>query len=228
MNIGKKIAELRRQRKWTQAELAQRLNVTDKAVSKWEQGAGCPEIYTVVDIARIFGVSTDYLLMDAPVNSVSEIKEEDVVADDGCMKTGETITARTHAEFLNILLGKKYKAYMKCGYYFDFNNLIWMIRLDGQETSSGWCNSLEDDGNKIVEDYIGLQSQRKDSHKEPAFNQRRYVFDIIDRGWGRRDYIFRGVFEFDRAEGNNDHRVWKKVSDRANFKELLRKAVHRL
>ena len=224
MNIGKKIAELRKQRRWTQAELAERLNVTDKAVSKWEQGAGCPELYTVVDIAKIFGVSTDYLLMEASVDAVPEIKEEVISTDDGCMKTGETITARTHAEFLNVLLGKKYKAYMKCAYYFDLNNLIWMIRLDGQETSTGWCNSLEDGGNKIVENYIGLQSQRKEGHRIPAFNQRRYVFDIIERGWGRRDYLFRGVFEFDRVEGNNDYRVWKKVSDRANFKQLLRRS----
>ncbi len=222
MNIGKKIAELRRQRKWTQAELAQRLNVTDKAVSKWEQGAGCPEIYTVVDIARIFGVSTDYLLMDAPVSSVSEIKEEDVVADDGCTRVGETITARTHAEFLNILLGKKYKSYMKCGYYFDTNHLIWMIRLNGQTTSTGWCNSLENDGNKIVENYVGPKEERLGGHKEPAYTQTRYVFDIVERGWGRRDYIFRGAFEFDRAEGNNDYRVWKRVSDRVDFKELMR------
>ena len=224
MNIGKKIAELRRQRKWTQAELAEKLNVTDKAVSKWEQGAGCPELYTVVDIAKTFGVSTEYLLMDAPVDAVLEIREEDDAADDGCIKTGETITARSHAEFLNILLGKKYKAYMKCAYYFDFNNLIWMIRLDGQQTSSGWCNSLEDDGNKIVENYVGLQSMRIDSHRTPVYNQKRYVFDIIERGWGRRDYLFRGVFEFDRAEGNNDYRVWKKISDQADFKQLQRMA----
>ena len=92
MNIGKKIAELRKQRRWTQAELAERLNVTDKAVSKWEQGAGCPELYTVVDIAKIFGVSTDYLLMEASVDAVPEIKEEVISTDDVCMKTGETIT----------------------------------------------------------------------------------------------------------------------------------------
>ena len=62
MEIGKRIAELRKERKWTQLELAEKLFVTDKAVSKWEQGLGCPEPSTIVEISKIFGVSTDYLL----------------------------------------------------------------------------------------------------------------------------------------------------------------------
>ena len=42
--FGTFISELRKERGWTQLELAQKLNVTDKAVSKWEQGATYPEI----------------------------------------------------------------------------------------------------------------------------------------------------------------------------------------
>ena len=52
MEIGKRIAELRKERKWTQLELAEKLFVTDKAVSKWEQGLGCPEPSTIVEISR--------------------------------------------------------------------------------------------------------------------------------------------------------------------------------
>ena len=111
---------------------------------------------------------------------------------------------------------------MRCGYYFDTNHLIWMIRLNGQTTSTGWCNSLENDGNKIVENYVGPKEERLRSHTVPPYNQTRYVFDIVERGWGRRDYVFRGAFEFDRVEGNNDFHVWKRVSDRVDFKELMR------
>ncbi len=43
-SIGKTIAELRKIKGWTQAELAEKLNVSDKAVSKWESESGLPEI----------------------------------------------------------------------------------------------------------------------------------------------------------------------------------------
>lgn len=43
-SIGKTIAELRKAKGWTQVELAERLNISDKAVSKWESEAGYPEI----------------------------------------------------------------------------------------------------------------------------------------------------------------------------------------
>ena len=163
MIIGKKIAELRKEIGWTQAELARKLNVTDKAVSKWEQGAGCPELYTIVDIADVFGVTTDYLLKGEKLNCISEKNVEE--NKETIMRTGESISARTHANFLNILLDKKLNGYMKCTFRFDSRNYLWMIRLDSQPTNTGWCNSLEEDGNKIIENYIGLPSQRIEPHK---------------------------------------------------------------
>ena len=219
MDIGKRIAELRKARKWTQQELADKLYVTDKAVSKWEQGLGSPELSTVVALAKVFGVSTDYLLMGLPYNPI--IKEETIKDEKEIMTIGESIEARTHAEFLNILLDKNYKGYMKCGYNFDQLNLIWMIRLDNQLTNTGWINRLEPDGERIIEDFAGFPSERLETHKHSVYHQRRYVFDIVEQTWGRRKYVFRGVFEFCQEEGNNNHHVWNKVADTANFKQLL-------
>lgn len=65
MEIGTKIAKLRKERGMSQKELAARLNVTDKAVSRWESGVGYPELDTVVLLAKEFNVSTDYLLLDS-------------------------------------------------------------------------------------------------------------------------------------------------------------------
>lgn len=59
--IGKNVKRLRGERKWTQEELAERLNVSAQAISKWENGNGLPDISQVVPLANVFGVSTDVL-----------------------------------------------------------------------------------------------------------------------------------------------------------------------
>ena len=61
-SIGKTIAELRKAKGWTQVELAEKLGVSDKAVSKWESEGGFPEITQFPTLASIFGVSIDYLM----------------------------------------------------------------------------------------------------------------------------------------------------------------------
>ena len=61
-SIGKTIAELRKAKGWTQIELAERLNISDKAVSKWENEAGYPEITMFPQLANLFEVSIDYLM----------------------------------------------------------------------------------------------------------------------------------------------------------------------
>ena len=61
-NIGKTIASLRKSKGWTQAELAEKLNVSDKAVSKWESENGLPEISQLPAMATLFGVPIDYLM----------------------------------------------------------------------------------------------------------------------------------------------------------------------
>ena len=106
-------------------------------------------------------------------------------------------------------------------YDFDSINLIWMIRLDNQPTNTGWCNSLDSDGERIIENYIGLPEDRIEQHKKSVYHQVRYVFDIVENAWGKRKYVFRGAFKFSEEEGNNDYRVWRKISDTANFEELL-------
>lgn len=62
--IGDKIKMLRRKRKLTQSQLANELNVTAQAVSKWEKGLSYPDIETIIKISELFGVTTDYLLKD--------------------------------------------------------------------------------------------------------------------------------------------------------------------
>lgn len=60
--IGQFISELRKSKQMTQKDLADKLNITDKAVSKWERGLNCPDISLLSSIADILGVTTSELL----------------------------------------------------------------------------------------------------------------------------------------------------------------------
>ena len=55
--IGKFIQEKRKQQGLTQKELAQKLGVTDKAVSKWERGLGCPDVSILEQLSKTLNVS---------------------------------------------------------------------------------------------------------------------------------------------------------------------------
>ena len=60
--IGARIEKLRKKSGMTQQALAEQLDVTDKAVSKWENGAGYPDITVLPKISSLFGVTVDYLM----------------------------------------------------------------------------------------------------------------------------------------------------------------------
>lgn len=62
-NTGKVIAFLRHYRGWTQNELAEKLGITGKTVSKWENGGGYPDITLLPEIAQLFGVTVDFIMM---------------------------------------------------------------------------------------------------------------------------------------------------------------------
>ena len=60
--FGRFLAETRRARNMTQAELAGRVGVTDKAVSRWERGVGFPDINTLEPLAAALGLTVPELL----------------------------------------------------------------------------------------------------------------------------------------------------------------------
>ena len=61
-SIGETIATLRKEKGMTQNQLAEKMNVTDKAVSKWERDLSCPDINTISKLADVLGVSVEELL----------------------------------------------------------------------------------------------------------------------------------------------------------------------
>ena len=61
-SMGEIISSLRKEKGYTQKELAEKMNVTDKAVSKWERDVACPDVGSLARLADVLGVSTDVLL----------------------------------------------------------------------------------------------------------------------------------------------------------------------
>ena len=75
MNIGNKIRELRRARNLTQEQLAASLNISARAVSKWEMGASYPDMTMIPTIAAFFKVSLDELF-DFDVKNIDKEIED--------------------------------------------------------------------------------------------------------------------------------------------------------
>lgn len=75
VRFGRFIAECRKEGNMTQAELARRLNVTDKAVSRWERGVGFPNISTLEPLASALNISVLELMRSERISSTQVPKE---------------------------------------------------------------------------------------------------------------------------------------------------------
>ena len=78
--LGTMIATLRKEKGMTQLELAEKMGVTDKAVSKWERDLSCPDVSSIPKLAEIFSISVDELMQvkeegkeEAGQSKISEI-----------------------------------------------------------------------------------------------------------------------------------------------------------
>jgi transcriptional regulator with XRE-family HTH domain len=106
--LGTMIAELRKQHGMTQLELAEKMGVTDKAVSKWERDLSCPDINSIPNLAQILGVSVEELMQikkeaDAPVSKVAQILE--IAPKAIAMAMGVAVTALTILNALDVKSG---------------------------------------------------------------------------------------------------------------------------
>lgn len=108
VKIGKLIYQLRKENHMTQLQLAEQMNISDKAVSKWERGLGCPELSLLHDLSRIFNVDLEKLLS-------GELNANEILGGNMkkihfyiCPTCGNMITAMTDTNIS--CCGKKMKA----------------------------------------------------------------------------------------------------------------------
>ena len=76
MILADKIVSLRKKAGWSQEELAAQLNVTRQSVSKWEGAQSVPDMDKVIQMSRLFGVTTDYLLKDEIEEAAPDVGAE--------------------------------------------------------------------------------------------------------------------------------------------------------
>ena len=72
--VSKNIADFRKSAGFTQSELAEKINYSDKSVSKWERGEGLPDVYVLSQIADICGVNAGDFFLDEPKKLKSTVK----------------------------------------------------------------------------------------------------------------------------------------------------------
>ena len=99
MILADKIIRLRRKNGWSQEELADKMNVSRQAVSKWESAQTIPDLDKILQLSILFGVTTDYLLKD-------EIEDEELTND----KASDSTVQRISIEEANAYIEQRKKA----------------------------------------------------------------------------------------------------------------------
>ena len=79
MKLGEKIAQLRKDKNMTQSELAEKMCITDKAVSKWERNLSSPDIRTIKKLAEVFDVSIEELMGEVAETAENENKTKNLI-----------------------------------------------------------------------------------------------------------------------------------------------------
>ena len=99
--FGMKVSSLRKERGLTQVDLAEKLNISNKAVSRWETGEGYPETTLLLPLAEALGVSVDYLL------SSEDAAKEEKAAEKLCRNSWVKVTVynKISAIALAIVIG---------------------------------------------------------------------------------------------------------------------------
>lgn len=94
MMLADKIIRLRKKNGWSQEELADKMNVSRQAVSKWESAQSVPDLEKILQLGALFGVTTDYLLKDET--------EGDAFTDDAPDTSVRTIGMEEADAYLNL------------------------------------------------------------------------------------------------------------------------------
>ena len=112
MILADKIIRLRKKNGWSQEELAEKMNVSRQAVSKWEGAQTIPDLEKILQLSTLFGVTTDYLLKD-------EIEDEELTND----TSSDTTVKRISIEEANTYIEQR----KKTSWLIALATFLWII-----------------------------------------------------------------------------------------------------
>ena len=111
MTLPDKIIKHRKANGWSQEDFAEKLNVSRQAISRWENGTALPDAQNILQISRLFHVTTDYLLNDD-------------YESDGDIPAVKTATEETESLFM-----KKKHLHLVAAISFTIVSLVWLIGM---------------------------------------------------------------------------------------------------
>lgn len=128
MRLEGKIMLLRKQKGWSQEQLAEQLGISRQSVSKWESGASVPDLDKIIKLSQIFDVSTDYLLKEEiEIEEAPEkIKEPDVWHEEDCVRRVSSGEAEQYIDDIKYISKK-----MALGVFICILSPICLIVLGG-------------------------------------------------------------------------------------------------
>lgn len=148
MKINEKILQCRKRMGLSQEALAQQLNTSRQAVSRWELGEAHPDLNNIVALAKLFGVTTDWLLMDddSPADA-PQAAEEAPCADE---KAHDEAASSTWVDQLPGVIGRLFKRYgWMLGVYAAISGLMFVL-IGGAAVSIS--NSMMDYSENLFSD----------------------------------------------------------------------------
>ncbi len=131
--IAKNIASLRKEAQMTQFELAEKLNYSDKAVSKWERGESLPDIVVLKEIADIFSVTVDYLLQEEHPKKKSFGESVRIKMKNHVFITGMSITLVWLIALALFVIGDAFREYAVLHHWLVFvyalpvSFIVWLV-----------------------------------------------------------------------------------------------------
>lgn len=130
--IARNIVDLRRKNGMTQLELAEKLNYTDKAVSKWERGESIPDVAVLKTIADLFGVTVDYLLTAEHKTTVPVLSRLESTLRNHRVITGLSILlvallATLIFVILDLLPGERGGAWLSFIWAVPVGSIVWLV-----------------------------------------------------------------------------------------------------
>lgn len=184
--IGKFIAKKRKEKNYTQKELADKLSVTDRAVSKWERGMGCPDISLLEKISKILDISIVELLNGEEQENI-KIIEKDII---NSMKYSKINTKIKIINNLNVILSTLIIFIVILLLSFNIFNSYKLNKVEKEDYNDPYVTQKSV---KNIENYINIIKSNKGKYNEEDYNNILKYVNSLEQSLNNK-YIYQKSF----------------------------------